>query len=232
MLKNRWTILCDFDGTIADVDVIDRLLECHGQPGWEDLENRWRAGKIGSRECMQGQVALLDMDAAQLDALLDQVDIDAAFPAFVEKAMALGHSVQIVSDGMDYAIRRILSRHGLGWIPVAANRLVQAGPRLWNLASPHRQEGCQAGTCKCGVADAARDRTSLPVLLIGDGRSDFCAADSVDHVFAKSSLLTHCRSLGLSHSPVESFADVLALLPGIQRYAQPLVPAAGAAATV
>jgi 2,3-diketo-5-methylthio-1-phosphopentane phosphatase len=231
MPKNRWTILCDFDGTIARVDVIDRLLERHGLAGWEDLENRWKAGKIGSRECMQGQVALLDMSVAELDALLDEVAIDPAFSAFVDRALALGHAVQVVSDGMDYAIRRILSRHGLGWLSVAANRLIQTGPRRWELSSPHRQEGCPAGTCKCGIATAARRGTPCPVLLIGDGRSDFCAAESVDHVFAKSSLLTHCRTLRLSHSPVAGFDDVLALLPDLQRYVQPLAPVAVAVAT-
>ncbi len=51
----HWSILCDFDGTISLEDVIDSLLEKYGQPGWQELEDQWKAGKIGSRECMQGQ---------------------------------------------------------------------------------------------------------------------------------------------------------------------------------
>ena len=43
-----WTILCDFDGTIAVEDVIDSMLVRFGRPGWEALEDDWRAGRIGS----------------------------------------------------------------------------------------------------------------------------------------------------------------------------------------
>src|SRR5690348_13466895 len=65
-----WTILCDFDGTISVEDVIDSLLDRFGRPGWEVLEQDWRAGRIGSRECMSGQVDLLHMTRAELDSHL------------------------------------------------------------------------------------------------------------------------------------------------------------------
>ena len=77
-----WNILCDFDGTISVEDVIDSLLDRFGRPGWEALEQDWRAGRIGSRECMSGQVALLDVRQEELDAHLDGLWIDHAFPAF------------------------------------------------------------------------------------------------------------------------------------------------------
>ncbi|MCI1122064.1 phosphatase, partial [Stenotrophomonas maltophilia] len=79
----RWSILCDFDGTISQEDVIDSLLEKYGQPGWQALEEQWKSGAIGSRECMQGHVRLLKLDPATLDAHLDQVQIDPGFAAFV-----------------------------------------------------------------------------------------------------------------------------------------------------
>ena len=101
-----WTILCDFDGTIAVEDVIDSLLDRYGRPGWEALELDWRAGRIGSRECMSGQVALLDMSRAELDAHLAGLWIDHAFPGFVAKARELGVPIRVVSDGLDYAIHR------------------------------------------------------------------------------------------------------------------------------
>ncbi len=83
-----WTLLCDFDGTISVEDTTDTLLDRFGMPGWEALEADWREGRIGSRECMAGQVALLDMNRAELDAHLAEREIDAAFPDFVRSAQA------------------------------------------------------------------------------------------------------------------------------------------------
>src|SRR5215468_3719781 len=97
---SQWTILCDFDGTIAVDDTSDTLLECFGRPGWEKLENDWRAGRIGSRDCMGGQVALLDMSRAELDSHLAERVIDPAFAAFVKAVHASGTHLEVLSDGL------------------------------------------------------------------------------------------------------------------------------------
>src|SRR6185312_8913179 len=49
---SQWTVLCDFDGTIAVDDVTDSLLLRFGRPGWEMLEAAWRDGRIDARACM------------------------------------------------------------------------------------------------------------------------------------------------------------------------------------
>jgi 2,3-diketo-5-methylthio-1-phosphopentane phosphatase len=213
MPVSGWTILCDFDGTISVEDVIDALLDRFGQPGWRSLEQEWRAGRIGSRECMAGQVGLLQMSRAELDALLADVWIDHAFPAFVTKAREFGAPIRVISDGLDYAIHRILSRYGLGDLPLAANHLAPAEPpRQWQLSSPFQAAGCRSGTCKCACVAQARE-SGARTLLIGDGASDFCAADRVDFVFAKHRLIEHCRAAGIPYMPITGFEDALELLP-------------------
>jgi len=209
-----WAILCDFDGTIAVEDVIDTLLERHGRPGWERLEEAWRAGRIGSGECMRGQVRLLDLDRAKLDAHLGALSIDPAFPRFVALAEQHGLPLQVVSDGLDYAIHRLLDRHGLGHLPVAANRLLPGEPpEHWRLESPHAAAGCGSGTCKCERARQASGGGRLRTLLVGDGASDFCAAGRVDFVFAKKRLAAYCRSHGIPHLPIGGFEEALEALP-------------------
>ena len=208
-----WNILCDFDGTISVEDVIDSLLDRFGRPGWEALEQDWRAGRIGSRECMSGQVALLDMAREELDLHLDGLWIDHAFPAFVARARQLKTPIRVVSDGLDYAIHRILGRYGLDDLPLAANHLAPATPPLqWQLTSPFKREGCSSGTCKCACVAEARTG-GAKTLLIGDGASDFCAADRVDFVFAKHRLIEHCRATGIPYVPITGFEDALELLP-------------------
>lgn len=209
-----WNILCDFDGTIAVEDVIDSLLDRYGRPGWEVLERDWREGRIGSAACMAGQVALLDMSHDELTTHLNGLHIDHGFAAFVKATIELGMPLEIVSDGLDHAIHAILANHGIDSLPTVANHLRQSAPRAWSLTSPFSANGCRSGTCKCARVETARARGGK-TLLIGDGASDFCAADRVDFVFAKNRLIEHCRAAGIPYAPIASFDEALALLPDL-----------------
>src|SRR5690242_19273057 len=104
----KWNILCDFDGTITIEDATDALLERFAHPDWLKLERDWREGRIGSAECMAGQVALLDASREEIDAHLSTLRIDPAFPSFVEAVISAGLTLCVVSDGLDYAIKSIL----------------------------------------------------------------------------------------------------------------------------
>ena len=211
-----WTILCDFDGTISVEDVTDYLLERFAHPDWAILEERWKSGTIGSRDCMSGQIGLIDASRAEIDAFFATMRIDRMFPAFVEAALTARIPIRIVSDGLGLAIESILARHQLEHLPISANRLDASGGRSWQLSFPHASEGCKvaSGMCKCAaVAQARTQRTK--VLLIGDGASDFCVAGAVDLVFAKHRLIEHCRANGLPYVPITGFQDALVLLPSL-----------------
>ncbi len=200
-----WRVLCDFDGTIALEDVTDSILERFALDGWQDIEAQWKDGLIGSRECMARQVALIRATPVELDDHLDGVAIDPAFPDFVAACRADGVPLTVVSDGLDYAIRRVLGRHGIADLPILANRLEFSAPRQFRLAFPHANAACAtaSGTCKCKIAESQTAGRALS-LLIGDGASDMCAAGSVDLVFAKDKLLAYCSDKGL---PFVAFRD-------------------------
>lgn len=208
----EWAIACDFDGTIARIDVTDGVLTRFAEAEWEEVEAEWKAGRIGSRECMARQIALVRASRGALDAYLDTVEIDPAFPAFVADCRTRGIPLKVVSDGLDYGIRRILGRHGLGDLHVIANRLVETTPGRWKLEFPYFRENCRAlsGTCKCAVA--ATNEPARRTLLIGDGTSDFCLAGDADYVFAKHKLLAHCLNSGIPHRAFVSFDAARSLL--------------------
>ncbi|MDR0225823.1 MAG: MtnX-like HAD-IB family phosphatase [Burkholderiaceae bacterium] len=208
-----WMVQSDFDGTISVLDVTDTLLNRFGKPGWQALEDAWERGEIGSRECMKGQVALLDMDEAELREHLDTIAIDPGFAGFVAAAQAHGMVVQVVSDGIDYAIRHVLARHGLSHLEVIANRLVQTGERSWRLESPWASARCAraSGNCKCERL-AEQQNVHGRVLYVGDSTSDFCVSGRADFVLAKYKLIAHCESQGIAHAPFESFAQATCLL--------------------
>ncbi|CAB5681378.1 2-hydroxy-3-keto-5-methylthiopentenyl-1-phosphatephosphatase [Delftia tsuruhatensis] len=208
-----WMVQSDFDGTISLLDVTDTLLNRFGRPGWQALEDAWERGEIGSRECMKGQVGLLDMSEAELRAHLDTIAIDPGFAGFVAAAQAHGMVVQVVSDGIDYAIRHVLARHGLGHLDVIANRLVQTGERSWRLESPWASARCAraSGNCKCERL-AEQQAVHGRVLYVGDSTSDFCVSGRADFVLAKYKLIAHCESRGIAHAPFEHFEQATALL--------------------
>ncbi len=221
-MRARYSIFCDFDGTVSVRDVTDVLLETYALPQWREIEEDWRAGRIGSLECMRRQVALLRCSPRQLDALADTVAIDRHFPNFVAACREAGVPVTIVSDGLDSIIRRVLRNHGLADLPVRANRLEQLGEGRYALSFPYAQEGClsASGTCKCALMRALR-QPGTQAVLVGDGASDFCAAREVaDFVLAKDALLRQCRELALPHAAYQDFSDVQRLLfnPGQGRY--------------
>ena len=219
-----WTVLCDFDGTIAVEDVTDSLLMRFGLPGWDALEVAWREGRIGSRECMAGQVALLDCSRGELEEHLSTMALDPDFPAFAAAVQALGWPMRVVSDGCDLVIRTLLERHGLGHLPVSANHLVADGPRRWRLEFPNARADCSgaSGTCKCAFADAAHGE-GRQVLMIGDGVSDFCVARRADLNLARKRLLEHCLDRGLPHLPAARFSQALTLLPQVATFGRSLL---------
>jgi 2-hydroxy-3-keto-5-methylthiopentenyl-1-phosphate phosphatase len=212
----RCSILIDFDGTVTLADSTDCLLERFGSAGWEELETAWRDGRIGSRECMCGQVGLLDMSREELDEFVAGIEIDPALPEFVEAAARQGCNLLVGSDGLDHVIRSVLSRNGLGHLPFQANRLVQVAARRWRLETPFSRDTCtsSSATCKCALIEAAHSRGARSV-LIGDGASDRCVAAKVDLVLAKPGLVAHCAINAIPYLAIAGFSDALRLLPDV-----------------
>ncbi|MDQ2927383.1 MAG: HAD-IB family phosphatase [Pseudomonadota bacterium] len=207
-----WAVLCDFDGTIAQEDVTDSLLMRFGRPGWDVLEVDWREGRIGSRECMAGQIALLDCNRDELDEHLAAMTIDPDFARFAAAVERAGATLTIVSDGLDYAIRSILRRHGLTGLPIIASHLVPVSSRRWTLEFPFSAPDCTSasGTCKCAWAGEPRVGPGTWVLMVGDGASDFCVARRADLTFASKRLLDFCLDHDLAHRAVANFGQALA----------------------
>jgi len=214
--QSQWVVQCDFDGTISLSDVTDTLLERFGSFGWEQLEQDWRDGKIGSRECMSKQIALLDMTSQELNDHLRCIKIDPQFPAFVDAITALGWSIEIVSDGLDWAIREILALHHLGHLPIFANHLIYGYKQQWLLNTPWSCDQCiqKSANCKCQLL-AKKQQRKQRVLYIGDGNSDFCVSGKADLVLAKSSLITYCKQNNIPHLNINNFEDAIKLLPTI-----------------
>jgi 2,3-diketo-5-methylthio-1-phosphopentane phosphatase len=221
-------VFCDFDGTISILDATDFILARFADPEWRDIEEQWKQGTIGSAQCMQRQVALIRATRQELDAALDDIEIDPSFPAFAGFCRSQGIPLTVTSDGVDYFIHRILARHRLPPLPVIANQLMIRGHNgytRYQLTSYFSEVTCEsaAGMCKCCCVGAAIGTR----VYIGDGRSDFCVANKPELVFAKENLAEFCVRQGIAFIPYRQFSDVAQELktrvPALQRR-QPEVP--------
>lgn len=210
-------IFSDFDGTITQCDVTDTILGELASPMWREVEDEWVRGLIGSRECLQRQMALISTSRRQLNALIDSVSLDPAFQNFYAYTRRRGIPFYVVSDGFDYVIRRILKRAGVdgelrNGCHLFASSLAVNGNRL-TASFTHSVEGCEHGcaTCKPTVIRQVV-KPGQTVVFIGDGLSDRFAVEVADIVFAKRHLLDYCRHHQIACRPFETFADIQATL--------------------
>jgi 2-hydroxy-3-keto-5-methylthiopentenyl-1-phosphate phosphatase len=200
----------DFDGTIALEDTTDVILERFALPAWRAIESDWLAGRIGSRECLARQIDLIRARPEQLDEVVREIPLDPHFPEFCALCRNRGIPLTVVSDGLDQVVTGMLARAGVN-VPVLANRLEWLGKDRWRLDFPHATAGCRAaaGNCKCRALD--KEPGTLRI-MVGDGRSDFCAAETADLVFAKGALTEHCQGTGVTYLMFGNFAGATALL--------------------
>ena len=211
-MKSDFFVAIDFDGTVTPVDITDAVIKEFAGNGWEEAEELWENGLIGSRECLERQISLID---APLDGLLHYIDcfsIDRLFPEFIGYLKDSHIPFAIISDGFRVFAERLLKNSGLDDMPVYANALEEINGRLKTLY-PNANEYCYSGTCKCMVAKYLGK--GLPVVLIGDGRSDFGLAEKAAHVFSKGKLSVFCESKGISYTPFNNFRDIKELLKEI-----------------
>ncbi len=209
----RPAIFCDFDGTITQLDVTDVILSQLAHPSWREVEQAWVQGLIGSHECLERQMALVETSERELNALIDSIPIDPCFGPFFRSVRRRRLPFFLLSDGFDYVIRRVLRRAGVNGqlrngsdlfassFGIERGRLVTSFPH----AGPACAHGC--ATCKAAIVERL-GAGRAPIIYIGDGLSDRFAAEKSDLVFAKRQLAAYCEEHGISWRPFETFEDI------------------------
>ena len=196
----------DFDGTVAQFDVTDAVLEEFAGNEWLTIEKLWDEGRIGSQECLSRQMALIETPLEQVLQFVETIPIDPSFISLIRFAKVNQIPLAIISDGFRVFIERILAKNGMPGLTVYANEL-QDEVGSFSTQYPYAAPACPSGTCKCKVAERAAQ--GLPVYLIGDGRSDFCLAQKADFVYAKAKLVDFCQQEAIPHAVYSSFQNII-----------------------
>ena len=206
----KLAILCDFDGTIAQDDVGNLLFGTFADPAdTVPIVQAWKRGEISSRECLEGEASHARLDLKRLNAFVDARALDPYFKDFADFARRAGLEVEVVSDGLDYYIERMLMRNGLGALTVHSNQARFNGDRL-EVGFPHYDMlDCRdCGNCKTYHLKQLRD-DGYYIVYVGNGLSDRCPSHEADLVFAKSELLDYCREHDdINFVAFDNFRDV------------------------
>jgi 2,3-diketo-5-methylthio-1-phosphopentane phosphatase len=217
-LAERWAAVVDFDGTLVLEDVGDLVaIELGERAAWQRAEDEYKAGAIGFRTLLERIFAPVRVGAEEIAAFARaRARLRAGFEAFAARLHEAGRPLVVCSAGLDVYIHAVLERLPA---PVRAHAQVRANraicsPDGMRLEFPGAGRGCDAcGSCKAPVVEDLQ-AAGWKVVYVGDGTSDRCAARVADRVFARGSLVRHCRTMGVSYTEYESFDEIAAAWPG------------------
>jgi len=203
------TVFCDFDGTITKNDTVDHFLSLFADENWLNIEESWKNGEIGSKECLTKQLDCINhISESQLNEFIDNIEIDNSFINFLEILNQNKTDIYIVSDGFDFFIHNTLKKYGINnFVEIFSNKLnLNKGKLIPSF--PFHETYCKknSGLCKCEVINKIKKEKK--VLYIGDGTSDICAASLADILFAKDSLAEYCTENNINHIKFETFKDI------------------------
>ncbi len=207
--ERTYKVFIDFDGTITAEDVGEKFfLTFADKEKAYGIVQEWLDGKITSRQTWERLCALIEnLDMQKFDEFVDSIELDPHFAEFVAFLEQHGVEPIILSDGLDYYIDKILSKHNFNHLKVYSNRAVfeNGGCRP---EFPYTDEECDlCANCKRNhiIAHSADDDFTF---YIGDGFSDACPVQFCDFVFAKKSLLKYCEKHRITFFPYTTFRDV------------------------
>ena len=182
-----YIILCDFDGTITLQDTCVPILDHFALGDWEKYDILLSQGLINLHDCMQKQFEMIQADIPTILSSLGAIPIRPGFAEFVSFCLSQEIDVVIVSAGLDFIIRSVLSQNNLD-LPVVAAKVKDERFKL-EFPSLHYPDSVDFKVDQVKYYQAQKKK----VIFIGDGNSDLQGAMQADLVFAvkKSFLSSH-----------------------------------------
>ena len=209
-------VLCDFDGTIVDIDTAERTLERFASGDWKTLDKRLDSGDMPLEECMRQQFMMVNVSRKRIvDELDSVVGVRSGFEDLVEYCRSRGTALTISSAGLDFYIRHFLSQRGLGGrvglvvprVSVTRDGVRFAFPKLRDPSSISFKDDLVRYSKSQGKT----------VAYIGDGTTDFNAARIADFPFAVtgSKLAALLKKHEIPHEEFTDFRVVVEILKGL-----------------
>lgn len=206
----NYVVLCDFDGTIVDIDTAVFVLEEFADPVWKVYDEQFERGEMTLEECLQKQFATVKASKQEIKKQLDgAAELRQGFEELVDHCHQLAIPVVVVSAGLDFVIDHLLQQYGLKDLlerhgpktTITDNGIRFTFPKLDDQASVNFKDDfvrLQKGHGK-------------EVVYVGDGYSDYPAAKIADVAFAiKGSALAELLTKNeVQHKEMVDFRTVI-----------------------
>jgi 2,3-diketo-5-methylthio-1-phosphopentane phosphatase len=206
-----WTIVLDFDGTITEEDMLDRIaLEFGDRHVFREVDDALESGRMTLHEVLRREYEPV---RATLDEVLGwalpRTAVRPGLADLVRLAEERGWRVVVLSSGFRELIDPVLVREGLAGLEIVANS-VAPGPDGWRVAFRDTTvcERCGEPCKRRSLEQILGSDRSGRVAYVGDGNSDRCAAETADLVFARRGLSAYLTRKGVPFEPFEDFFDV------------------------
>jgi 2-hydroxy-3-keto-5-methylthiopentenyl-1-phosphate phosphatase len=205
------SIVIDFDGTITERDTLELIVHAFGDPEVRRFTEAELGERLTLREVIARQYASVRSPLSEVvDWALATVRFRPGFPELVNLAQERSWRLGVVSSGVREVIEPLLAREGLAELEVLSNSVE---PDLSGWRVRFRSETpCEVcgEPCKRGAVRALAD--GAPVIYIGDGYSDGCAAEAADLVFARRRLVSYLEERGQEFERFDDFFQVVEVL--------------------
>ena len=210
-------VLIDFDDTAAQQNVAELLLNRFGDPTWQDVRQRFRAGEFTLKEYQEITFRNIRADKPAMQTYVkEHANFRPYFGELWDYCQSHNIPMAIVSQGLDFYIEALLEKVGLRQIPVYAVD-TEFGAQGITYGYRHMRPGQERqGNSKGLVVDRYREEGHY-VFYAGDGISDFEAAPRVDLLFAHRTLAEKCTSEKIPFRPFTDFEDLLVALQDYNR---------------
>jgi len=201
-------VQCDFDGTVTEEDISFFLLGTFAQGDWRRLLRDYKQHRISVGEFNTRAFVMVKADKPTLlGALKGEVRVRAGFHELVKYCLKKGFRLVVVSNGLEFYIRAVLTDLGLGDVEVyAAQASFHPEGMKVQYVGPDGQR-LEDGFKEAYIQSFRKLR--YRVIYIGNGDSDVAPAEYAHHVFATGDLLAYCRENNLKYKPFETFLDVV-----------------------
>jgi 2-hydroxy-3-keto-5-methylthiopentenyl-1-phosphate phosphatase len=215
-MESGRVLICDFDGTITDVDTGELILTKLADGDWRYYHQEYVKGAISFEECLRRQFALVrPTTRASILSLIDEsAKVRPGFEELLASAEPVGVQVVIASYGLDFCIEHVLARvRNGGGIRVYSTRTT-SGADGFHLEFP-KLVLKESANLKDDVVGQYKER-GFRTIYVGDGASDLPAIERADEgfVIAGSELAKMCEAKGILRPSIVDFWPVAATLTG------------------
>jgi 2-hydroxy-3-keto-5-methylthiopentenyl-1-phosphate phosphatase len=210
--QNSTIFQCDFDGTVTHEDISFQLLDTFADGDWRKLLAEYQQGRISVGRFNTSSFAMVRQDRPTLVKLVrEKAKPRAGLRELIECCRGKGFRFVIISNGLDFYIKTILTDLGLDDIEVIAAH-TNFSPR----GVDARYIGPGGRLLSDGFKEAYTklfQKSGHRVLYAGNGPSDVASASIAQHAFATGPLLRYLRQNGIECTP---FNDLIDIVRGIE----------------